>query len=150
MRFDKFTMKSQELIQQAQTLATQHHNTQIEPEHLLAAMLGDSQGIAGSILRKLGVSAGGLAGDAARLIEQLPKISQPAEVYLSTRTKNILNAAFKEAAAMKDEYVSVEHILLAICDEKKSAGARLLHQHGVTRDAVFLCRSADICAVIVP
>ena len=137
MRFDKFTMKSQELIQQAQTLATQHHNNQIEPEHLLAAMLGDSQGIAGSILRKLGVSAGGLAGDAASLIEQLPKISQPAEVYLSPRAKNILNAAFKEAAAMKDEYVSVEHILLAICDEKESSGARLLHQHGVTRDAVL-------------
>ena len=137
MRFDKFTLKSQELIQQAQSLADQHHNAQIEPEHLLAAMLADSQGIAGSILRKLGVSIGGVSGDAVKAIEKLPTVSQPTDVYISSRTKAVLNTAFKESAAMKDEYVSVEHILLAVCDEKDGSSSRLLQQHGISRDAVL-------------
>ena len=137
MRFDKFTLKSQELIQQAQSQAGQKQNAQIEPEHLLVAMLADTQGIAGSILRKLGVSIGAVAGDAAGAVDRLPRVSQPAEVYLSPRSKAIFDAAFKEAAAMKDEYVSVEHVLLAICDEKDGASAGLLHQHGITRDKVL-------------
>ncbi len=137
MRFDKFTLKSQELIQQAQSLADENQNSQIEPEHLLSAMLGDEQGIAGSILRKLGVSIGGVAKEAARAIEQLPTVSQPTEAHLALRAKAILDAAFKEAAAMKDEYVSVEHLLLAICDEKKGSSSRLLQKHGITRDAVL-------------
>ena len=137
MRFDKFTLKSQELIQQAQSLAGQKQNAQIEPEHMLVAMLADTQGITGSILRKLGVSVGAVAGDAAAAMERLPTVSQPADVYLSPRAKALLDAAFKEAAAMKDEYVSVEHVLLAICDEKEGASAGLLQQHGITRNEVL-------------
>jgi ATP-dependent Clp protease ATP-binding subunit ClpB len=137
MRFDKFTVKSQELIQQAQSLADQHHNAQIEPEHLLVAMLADTQGIAGSILRKLGVSVGGVVSDAAGAVKNLPTVSSPAEVYLSSRSKAVLDAAFKEAAAMKDEYVSVEHVMLAICNEKNGSSARLLQRHGITRDVVL-------------
>ncbi|KPJ77639.1 MAG: Clp protease ClpB [Deltaproteobacteria bacterium SG8_13] len=137
MRFDKFTLKSQELIQQAQSLADGHRNAQIEAEHLLVAMLADTQGIAGSILRKLGVSIDEAAREAAGAVEKLPKVSQPTEVYLSARAKTILDRAFKEAAAMKDEYVSVEHILLAICDEKGGSIARLLQQYGITRAAVL-------------
>ena len=137
MRFDKFTLKSQELIQQAQSMADQHQNSQIEPEHLLVAMLGDEQGITGSILRKLGVSIGDVATEAARAVEQLPKVSQPAQAYIAPRTKALLDSAFKESAAMKDEYVSVEHVLLALCDEKAGASAHLMKQHGITRDAVL-------------
>ena len=137
MRFDKFTLKSQELIQQAQSLADRNRNAQIEPEHLLVAMLADTQGIAGSILRKLGVSGDEVSRDATGAVEQLPKVGQPTEVYLSARTKAVFDAAFKEAAAMKDEYVSVEHILLAICDEKGGPIAGLLQRHGITRSAVL-------------
>ena len=116
MRFDQFTIKSQELIQNAQSTASAHNNNQIEPEHLLAAALGDKEGITASMLRKLGSSPGAVAQETALAVDKLPKISQPGEVYLSSRTKSVLDAGVSEAAKMKDQYVSVEHILLAITD----------------------------------
>jgi ATP-dependent Clp protease ATP-binding subunit ClpB len=113
MRFDKFTIKSQELIQNAQSLASQHHNQQIEPEHLLAAMLTEQKGIAGNLLRKLGISPGGVAQETAIAIDKLPKISGSAvgDTYISNKAKGVLDAAFLESAKMKDQYVSIEHIL---------------------------------------
>ena len=123
MRFEKFTIKSQELIQNSQTLAAQYNNQQIEPEHLLAAMLAEKEGIAGSMLRKLGVSPDAIAQEVAHAIEKLPKVGGGGvgEVYLSPRSKTVLEAAFAEASKMKDEYVSIEHIFLAVSDEKGGA-----------------------------
>ena len=85
MRFDKFTIKSQELIQNAQSLASQHNHQQIEPEHLLAAMLREPEGIAGAMLRKLGASATDIVGDVTGAIEKMPRVSggATAEVYIS-------------------------------------------------------------------
>jgi len=137
MRFDKLTLKSQELIQNAQSLASQHHNPQIEPEHFLSAMLAEQEGIASSIFRKLGVSPGDVSRDIALATDQLPKVSQPGEVYLSPRCKTVLNAAFAEAAKMKDEYVSIEHILLAICEEKDGKTSKILKRYEVTRDVLL-------------
>jgi ATP-dependent Clp protease ATP-binding subunit ClpB len=137
MRFDKLTIKSQELIQNAHSLASQHDNPQIEPEHLLGVMLADQAGIAGSIFRKLGVSPGDVARDIALVIDQLPKVGQPGEVYLSPRCKTVLNAAFAEAAKMKDEYVSIEHILLAIGDEKDGKTSKIFRRYEITRDALL-------------
>ena len=120
MRFDKFTVKSQELIQNSQALASRHNNQQIEPEHLLVAMLQEQEGIAGGMLRKLGVSPAEIAQAAAVAVDKLPKVSGAgtAEAYISPRSKNVLETAFAEATKMKDEYVSIEHIFLAIVDEK--------------------------------
>ncbi len=139
MRFDKFTIKSQELIQNAQSLASQHNNQQIEPEHLLAAMLDESDGIAGAMLRKLGASPGEIAQKARAAVDSLPRISGSAttEVYLSSRTKAILEQAFTEATKMKDEYVSIEHILLAISEEKAGEAAKILARAGVARDSIL-------------
>ncbi len=137
MRFDKFTIKSQELIQNGQNLASEHHNQQIEPEHLLGAMLGESEGIARSMLRKLGVSPNAVVQEAAVAVDKLPKVSGVSDVYLSGRTKGVLDAAFKEASRMKDQYVSVEHILLAVADEKNGEAAGILSRYGVTRDAIL-------------
>ncbi|MFW5855225.1 MAG: ATP-dependent chaperone ClpB [Thermodesulfobacteriota bacterium] len=137
MRFDKFTIKSQELIQNAQNLASEHHNQQIEPEHLLGAMLGEQEGIVRSMLRKLGVSPNAVVQEAAVAVDRLPKVSGVSDVYLSGRTKGVLDAAFKEASRMKDQYVSVEHILLAIADEKNGEAAGILSRYGVTRDAIL-------------
>jgi ATP-dependent Clp protease ATP-binding subunit ClpB len=137
MRFDKFTIKSQELIQAAQSLASQQNNQQIEPEHLLSAMLADPQGVASAMLRKLGVSPGSIAGELALEIEKFPKISGIQEVYLSQRSKAILEAAFTEAQRMKDEYVSIEHILLALAEAKDGASARILKRYGITRDNIL-------------
>ena len=139
MRFDRFTIKSQELIQNAQALASRHGNPQIEPEHLLAVMLSDREGIAVSMLRKLGAAPEGLAAEVMRWLERLPKVSGAGmgESTISLRTKAVLEAAFAEASQMKDEYVSIEHILLAIVEEKAGEAAKLLSRAGVTRDAVY-------------
>jgi ATP-dependent Clp protease ATP-binding subunit ClpB len=139
MRFDKFTIKSQELIQDAQSLASRHGHQQIEPEHLLAGMLQETGGIAGAMLRKLGASPAGVAGDAAGALEQLPSVSGGGmgDVYLSARSKAVLEAAFAEATKMRDEYVSIEHIFLAIADEKTGDAAALLARNGVTRDSIL-------------
>ncbi|MGW8186101.1 MAG: ATP-dependent Clp protease ATP-binding subunit, partial [Desulfobacterales bacterium] len=137
MRYDKFTIKSQELIQNAQELASRQKNPQLEPEHLLSAMLTESEGIAGAILQKMGVAPGEVASDTARAVERLPKVSQSDQVYLSSQTKKVLDAAFAEAAKMKDQYVSIEHILLALCDEKKGETPRILNRHGIHRDAIL-------------
>jgi ATP-dependent Clp protease ATP-binding subunit ClpB len=137
MRFDRFTIKSQELIQNAQTLATTHGNQQIEPEHLLAAMLDEKEGVARSVFKKLGVSSERIAGEAAKAIERLPKVSGVGDVYLSSVAKAVLEAAYAEAGKMKDEYTSVEHILLALCDKKAVEASRILAAGGVDRDAVL-------------
>ncbi|MBW2469294.1 MAG: ATP-dependent chaperone ClpB [Desulfobacterales bacterium] len=139
MRFDKFTIKSQELIQNSQSLASQLNNQQIEPEHLLAAMLDKNNGIAVAMLRKLGASPGEIAQEIKAAVDRLPKIRGSAltEVYISPRTKAILEQAFSEATKMKDEYVSIEHILLAISEEVVGEAARILSRAGVTRDAIL-------------
>jgi ATP-dependent Clp protease ATP-binding subunit ClpB len=139
MRFDKFTIKSQELLQEAQSLATRYGHQQIEPEHLLAGMLQETDGIAGAMLRKLGVSLGGVAGDVVAALEKLTSVSGNGmgEVYLSTRSKAILETSFAEATKMKDEYVSIEHIFLSIADEKAGEAAAILARNGITRDSIL-------------
>lgn len=137
MRFDRFTIKSQELIQSAQSLASTHGNQQIEPEHFLAAMLEDKEGVARSVFTKLGASTERIASDAATAIDRLPKVSGIGEVYLSATARAVLEAAFGEAGKMKDEYTSVEHILLTLCDKKAGEAARILAGNGVDRDAVL-------------
>ena len=137
MRFDKFTIKSQELIQSAQSMASRFNNQQIEPEHLLSAMLAEREGVANSMLRKLGVSPGAIAQEATAALERLPKVTGAGEVYLSSRAKSVLERAFAEADKMKDEYVSIEHILLAVVDEKSGDARRILEKYGVRRDAIL-------------
>jgi len=139
MRFDKFTIKSQELIQVAQSLASRYGHQQIEPEHLLAGMLQETGGIANPMLRKLGASPGGIAGDVTAALEKLASVSGNGmgEVYLSARSKAVLEAAFAEATKMKDEYVSIEHIFLAIADEKSGEAAAILARNGITRDSIL-------------
>ena len=139
MRFDKFTIKSQELIQDAQSLASRQGHQHFEPEHLLAAMLKDTDGIAGAMLRKLGVSPGEVNREVAGVLEKLPSVSGGGmgDVYLSARSKAVLEAAFAEATKMKDEYVSIEHIFLAIAEEKNGQAAAILSRSGVARDSIL-------------
>jgi ATP-dependent Clp protease ATP-binding subunit ClpB len=139
MRFDKFTIKSQELVQNAQSLASQHNNQQIEPEHLLYSMLSEKEGIAVSMFRKLGVSPDAVVQELALAIDKFPKVSGGGigDVYISQRTKSVLEAAFAEATKMKDEYVSIEHILLAVSDEKEGEAAKILSRYGIKRDSIL-------------
>ncbi len=139
MRFDKLTIKSQELIQSAQSLASAHNHQQIEPEHMLSAMLNEQQGIARSMLNKLGVSGDDVSRELAEAIDRIPKISGSAvgDAYISPRTKGVLDAAFAEAAKMKDQYVSIEHIFLAISEEKEGDGARILKENGISKESIL-------------
>ncbi len=139
MRFDKFTIKSQELIQNAQTMASRHNNQQIEPEHLLKSMLDEETGIAASMLLKLGVSPKDVARDLMLAIDKLPKVSGSGigDAHISQTTKDILEAAFVEATKMKDQYVSIEHIILAIADKKDCEASKILGRYGIKRETIL-------------
>ncbi|MCU0598744.1 MAG: ATP-dependent chaperone ClpB [Desulfobacterales bacterium] len=138
MRFDKFTIKSQELVQEAQAAASRYNHQQIEPEHLFEVMLDDPNGIAGSIIRKIGVSVEDVSRDVQEVLNKLPRIQGGAgESYLSGRTKKILEKAFAEASQMKDQYVSVEHILLAVSDEKEGEVIKILSRYAIRRDMIL-------------
>ncbi len=138
MRFDRFTIKSQELIQNAQALASQHNHQQIEPEHLLSAMLAESESIARAMLRKIGVSPEDVSRDAVEAIGRLPSVTGGGgDRYASPATQKVMEAAFAEATKMKDEYVSIEHLLLALAEAESGETAKILKRYGVTRDSVL-------------
>ncbi len=139
MRFDKFTIKSQELIKNAQSYATSRNHQQIEPEHLFKAMLDEPEGIAQAMLNKLGVSCDEILSKLEAAINKYPEItgSSLGEAYISPRAKNVLEAAFAEASKMKDQYVSIEHIFLAIADEKKGDAAAILKKNGISRESIL-------------
>ncbi len=138
MRLDKFTIKSQQVLGNAQTLASENQNQQIEPAHLLKAMLDEPEGITRSMLRKLGVSPEAAEQEVAQALNRLPKVSGGAlDVYISGRTRTLLDRAFAEAAKMKDDYVSTEHLLIAMTRAEIGEAAQILNQSGVTRDALL-------------
>ena len=138
MRFDKFTLKSQELIQEAHAVTSKYNNQQIEPVHFLYVMLTDPDSIAGSILRKIGIAPDDVTRESKSAIESLPKVQGAVgDAYLSSQSKKILEKAFDEAANMKDQYVSVEHIFLAILDSKEKTIEKIFKQFGITKEKVL-------------
>ncbi len=139
MRFDKLTVKAQEALQEAQRHATRLEHQTVDVEHVLVALLGQPEGIATAILKKLGADPAVIRRDLEKILNRLPKVSGSGtgQVYMSTRLQNVLNAAFDEASRMKDDYVSIEHILVAISDEKEGVAGKVLNKAGVTRDTIF-------------
>ncbi|HMS65949.1 MAG TPA: Clp protease N-terminal domain-containing protein, partial [Ignavibacteria bacterium] len=138
INFNKLTIKSQEALQNAQEIASSYSNQQIEPEHLFAALIQDKEGIIISTLQKLGANADHMKIKVGELLEKLPKVSGAASGQsYSQETTSVLENAFKEAAALKDEYVSTEHILLALTEAKRSAVSELLKSQGITKNNVL-------------
>ncbi|KPK25409.1 MAG: Clp protease ClpB [Nitrospira bacterium SG8_3] len=139
MRFDKFTLKGQENLQIAQQLAERFGHQQIEPEHILRALIEQREGVIPSILGKIGADQKQIIEQLDVALEKIPKISGAGygQVYISPRSKAVLDKAFEEAEKMKDEYVSLEHILLAIADEGEGEAVRILSASGITRDIVL-------------
>jgi ATP-dependent Clp protease ATP-binding subunit ClpB len=137
MRFDKLTIKSQEALGEAQSLATARGDSVIEPAHVLAALLAQPEGSTLPVLQKLGVSVDGLSGQVEELLARHPKVQGGGQPRLSDATSRVLEAAFREAEALKDEYVSTEHLLLAIATDKSDPVSRLLRDAGATRDALL-------------
>jgi ATP-dependent Clp protease ATP-binding subunit ClpB len=137
IRFDKLTLKGQEALQAAQSHAQDKGNPQVAPEHLLWALIEQKEGVVLPILQKLGVNLPTVARDLADLVARLPKVQGQAELYMSPALNRILEDSFKEADQFKDEYVSTEHLLIALSTAKGEAVARLLQSHGVTKDAIL-------------
>jgi len=139
MKFDKFTLKAQEVIQNSQEIASQKGHQQIEPEHLLYALLEMREGIIGPLLGKIGVEEEAVLHDLSEALAQLPTVSGVGYggAYISPRLKAVLDQSSKEATQMKDEYVSVEHFLLAILEDREGKAARILTSHGLSRDTVL-------------
>jgi ATP-dependent Clp protease ATP-binding subunit ClpB len=139
MRFDKFTLKAQEAIQGTQQLAERLGHQQIEPEHLIRTILENKDGVIPALIGKIGADRNQLLQAFDGALEGLPRVSGAGygQVYLSPRAKSLLDKAFVEAEQMKDEFVSLEHILLAASDEKKGEAARILSAAGLTRDAIL-------------
>ncbi|MGC2263853.1 MAG: ATP-dependent chaperone ClpB [Candidatus Acidiferrales bacterium] len=137
LRYDKLTVKAQEALQEAQEIAARSSQQQVEPVHLLAALLAQSDGLVAPLLAKLGVSPEKVGVEVHREIDRLPKVSGAAQQFLSPASNDVLSKAFDEAAHFKDEYVSTEHILLAIANLDGYPAGALLARNGATRDAIL-------------
>jgi len=139
MDLNKLTLKSQEALQAAQVLAADRNQQQVEPAHILFALLSDAEGVVYPLLQKLGQAPRALRDRTDELLARIPKVyagSGRQEPYLSAGTRHILERAFTEATALTDEYVSTEHLFLALLEGATDV-ARLLKEAGVTREQVL-------------
>src|SRR5205809_590244 len=137
MRLDKLTVKAQEALQAAQALASEHGHQSIEPEHLLHALVAQKDGVVAPILGKLGVRADTLASQVDAALEKIPQVRGGSGQYMGERVRAALERAQKQAESMKDEYVSTEHLLVAIAQDRDGAASHALAAAGVTPDAIF-------------
>src|SRR5882762_6728874 len=137
MRTDKLTVKAQEALQAAQSLAGERGHQAVEPEHLLHALIGQKDGVVAPILGKLGVRAETLTSQLDAAIEKMPQVRGGSGQYIGERLRVALDRAQKQAESMKDEYVSTEHLLVAVAQDQDGAAGRALAHAGVTVDAIL-------------
>src|SRR3984885_7502844 len=137
-RFDKLTQKAQEAVHQAQEIATQNGHQAVHPLHLLISLASEREGIVRPGLEKCGVQPDPLIAEAQRQLASIPKVTgQQPGMYISPAMNQVLEGAFKEAENFKDEYVSTEHLLLGISDQKYDPAGSLLNKQGATHDAIL-------------
>lgn len=136
MNLNKFTIKSQEVLSASQEIAQSNNNQAIEPVHILAALVEDKQSIISQLLAKTGASADVLKIKVMGLIGKLAKLSDVTNTYFSNDSQKVLNNAIQEAALMKDEYVSVEHILIALTLTKSNV-QELLQSQNITKESIY-------------
>src|SRR5499427_1330309 len=138
MNINKYTEKAREAVAAAVELAQQANNPQLEPEHLLVALVEQREGIVPELLRKMNGDPAAIARAGRDLLKKIPQAYGGAQPGLSPRSKTVTDQAQAEADRLKDDYVSTEHLFIAIADESgRSAGAQFLKQHGVTRDKIL-------------
>jgi ATP-dependent Clp protease ATP-binding subunit ClpB len=137
MRLDKFTVKAQEAMQAAQSKADQHNHQAIEPEHLLSALLEQREGVVGPVLAKLGARPEAIQRELEAAIGKLPSVRGGSGQYLGDRAQRTLERAQKEAERLKDEYVSTEHLLLALAQDRDGVAGRTLAGAGVNAEAIY-------------
>ena len=138
MNTNQYTQKTLEALQAAQQLAVEYQHNALEPEHLLHALATQEQGLIPQLLQKLNVDAGSFSAAVAEKLSAMPRVSgsgrDPDKVYISQATDKVLSAAAREAKAMKDDYVSVEHVFLALLDEQTQNTSELFRAFGITKD----------------
>jgi ATP-dependent Clp protease ATP-binding subunit ClpB len=132
IRPEQLTVKSQEALQAAQALARERQHQEVAPEHLLMALVRQADGVVPPVLQRAGVRPAALESQLETELERIPKVSA-AEQYISPRLGKLLDVAWREAQSLKDEYVSAEHLLLAIAEEKEGAAGRILRDLGLNR-----------------
>jgi len=139
MRFDKFTLKVQEAIQEAQSIANQYRHQALDVEHLLLSLVKQQDGVTNEILKKLGTEPRVIENELTKYLQKQPKIDTGGtlQTFMTHRLNKLLDAAMVEAARLKDEYISVEHILIAITEEKEGHAVKILQSAGITKDILF-------------
>ncbi len=141
MRFDRFTERAQEAAQRAAEIIQRYGHNQIDTEHLLLALIEQPQGVIPQILEFLKVDANALAERLDYILRTSPKASifggGAGQIFITPRVKRVIDLANEEASKLKDEYISTEHLFLAILSEKNTPAARLLEGAGLSRDRVF-------------
>jgi ATP-dependent Clp protease ATP-binding subunit ClpB len=137
LRFEKMTVKAQEAVQSAQEVAARHENQQVEPMHLLAALVGQADGVVPPLLARLGIRSEALSQEIEREIGKLPKVQGFGQQHLGRALNDVLERAFKEAENFKDEYVSTEHLFLAIAGQDRDPAGLLLKRQGASHDAIL-------------
>ena len=142
LRFDKLTTKAQEAVQEAHDIAARHDQQQIEPLHILAALVAQPDGIVAPLLSRLGVRPEAIAPEIETALSRLPKVTGVAQQHLSPATNRVLERSFDEAERFKDEYVSAEHLLLAIAAQERDPAGQLLARLGASREALLQALAA--------
>ena len=144
MQLDKFTVKSQEAIQTAHNTAQQFGNQEMQPEHLLKAILEQPEGVVVPVLQKMGVEPSQVLAAANELIDKLPKVSGggAGQTYMSQDFKKVMDEAFKKATSMQDDYVSQEHLFMAILAIGALAAAQALQKLGISEDGFLQALTA--------
>jgi ATP-dependent Clp protease ATP-binding subunit ClpB len=137
LRFDKMTVKAQEALQQANDVAARHENQQIEPVHLLEALVSQTDGVVPPLLARLGIRTEALTQEIEREIARLPKVQGFAQQHMGKSLNTVLERAFDEAERFKDEYVSTEHLFLALAKEEGDPAGQLLKRQGATHEAIL-------------
>ena len=138
MRLDKFTIKAQEALTAAHAAAEQHAHQEVTPEHVLRALLTQEEGVALAVLRKVGADPEGLVRKVDEALAAQPQVrGATAEAYVGRRMKDLLDEAARQSDEFKDEYVSSEHLLLALLSKDLGAASRVLREAGVDRDTVL-------------
>lgn len=138
MRFDKFTIKAQEAVQESQSIAEKYDHQQVEPEHLLMALILPQEGVVTPLLQKLGVDPAMVLQQVEHALKKIPQVhGGVGQLYISPRSKKVLDQSFKEAERLKDEYVSTEHVFIAVADERGGEASKILSSLGITKDAIY-------------
>jgi ATP-dependent Clp protease ATP-binding subunit ClpB len=137
MIFEKFTIKAQETISSANQMAADYNHQYIEPEHILSALLNDSDNVVLSILKNYNLSVTKVNNRITRAIETYPRVSGTGQVGLSQRSKQIIDVAYSESKTFNDEFVSSKYLMLALSMEKTGEAAAVLHSFGLTKDVIY-------------